>query len=138
MNKIPTFADTDTMPYWEAAAAGELKLQRCNQCDAMQSIPRTLCAVCHQTDLGWIKASGHGVVASYSWVERGPTAAFREPYMLALIDLEEGVRLMMNIVGRDRKSAAIGAAVNIVFETQEADGTKLPQARLTPRKATTP
>ncbi len=136
MNNIPSFANADSMPYWEGAAAGELKLQRCEQCGAMQSIPRTRCAACHQADLTWITASGRGVVASYTWVERGPTPAFREPYMLALIDLEEGVRLMMNIVGHDKQTVAIGAAVRIVFESREADGTRLPQARLNCGEAT--
>jgi uncharacterized OB-fold protein len=70
-------------------------------------------------------------VASFSIVHRGPTKAFKEisPYVLALIDLEEGVRLMLNILGEDREQVAIGDAVEIIFEARGDEGFKLPQAR---------
>ena len=74
-------------------------------------------------------ASGRGRVASFTWVERGPSAAFREPYMLALIDLDEGVRLMMNILDAQPDAIAIGDPVRIVFEVRQPDGPILPQAR---------
>ncbi|MFT5445563.1 MAG: putative OB-fold protein [Gammaproteobacteria bacterium] len=121
----------DTRPYFEAAAADQLKLQRCTGCQALQAIPRTFCAHCQCAQLEWIPATGRGKVASFSIVHRGPTKAFKEisPYVLALIDLEEGVRLMLNILGEDREQVAIGDPVEIIFESRGDEGFKLPQAR---------
>lgn len=121
-------ADTETTPYWQAAANGELKLQRCQNCGTLQALPRITCSSCRSSQLDWIRASGKGTVASYSWVERGPSKAFQQPYMLALIDLAEGVRLMLNIVGDDREATRIGDSVDIVFEAR-GDACQLPQAR---------
>mgnify|MGYP003627205104 CR=1 FL=1 len=129
MNAPNPTPNADSAPYWEAAAAGQLRLQQCQHCGAMQSIPRAHCARCHRATLGWIQASGRGRVASFTWVERGPSAAFREPYMLALIDLDEGVRLMMNILDAQPDAIAIGDPVRIVFEARQPDGPILPQAR---------
>lgn len=127
---VPT-PNADTAPYWQAAADNKLVLQQCRQCHAMQAIPRHFCGSCHSDSLTWIQATGSGVVVSCSWVERGPTKAFSTPYMLALVELTEGVRLMLNIIGPDAEQAGIGDTVKIVFEARGDDGFKLPQAQLT-------
>lgn len=123
--------NADTAPYWDAAAREELCLQQCESCGAMQSVPRIACAACHGTRLAWRRASGRGQVASFSVVHRAPTKAFEDdlPYVLALVDLVEGVRLMLNIRGEDREHVAIGDLVEIFFEERGTEGFKLPQAR---------
>ncbi|MFK7967419.1 MAG: Zn-ribbon domain-containing OB-fold protein [Burkholderiaceae bacterium] len=126
---IPT-PTAETQAYWQAAANGKLMLQTCNQCQTLQSLPRPFCGACQSEALSWHEASGRGTVISYSWVERGPTKAFASPYMLALIELEEGVRLMLNIIGDNAEQARIGDAVEIVFEARGDEGFQLPQAKL--------
>jgi len=125
---IPT---VESAPYWQAAANGKLVLQRCGQCHVMQSIPRQYCGACQSDSLVWIDACGRGSIVSYSWVERGPTKAFASPYMLALVELEEGVRLMLNIIGPRAEQASIGDSVEIIFEARGDDRVRLPQAQLT-------
>ena len=126
---IPT-PTAETQRYWQAAANGQLMVQICNDCQTLQSLPRPLCGACQSDSLSWRQANGRGTVISYSWVERGPTKAFASPYMLALIELEDGVRLMLNIIGDNAKQARIGDAVDIIFEARGDEGFQLPQATL--------
>lgn len=126
--------DADSRPYWDAARERRLVLQRCAACGAVQSIPRRFCGACRSAALEWRDSEPRGVVASFSIVHRGPTAAFRDhtPYVLALVDLAGGMRLMLNILGEDRALTAIGDAVEIVFEARGDAGFLMPQARRLP------
>lgn len=123
----------DSLPYWNAAREERLLLQKCTACGAMQAIPRSCCGHCHSDRLAWIESARRGRIASLSHVTRGPTAAFRDhvPYVLCLVDLDEGVRLMLNLRGEDLDTAGIGDEVEIFFEPRGDDGFKLPQARRT-------
>lgn len=122
--------DADTQPYWDAAAQGKLLYQHCLDCESAQFPPRSLCAHCQGGRLEWRESAGHGRIASYTEVARAPSAAFRDqvPYVLALVDLDEGFRMMVNIVEGDRGLLAIGAATRTVF--REVQGTVLPQGAL--------
>lgn len=126
--------DADSRPYWDAAQEGRLVLQRCAACGAVQSIPRRFCGACQSADLEWRDSEKRGVVASFSIVHRGPSAAFRghTPYVLALVDLVGGMRLMLNVLGDDRERTEIGDAVEIVFEARGDEGFLMPQARRIP------
>lgn len=123
--------NADSRPYWEAAQQDRLVLQHCAACGAPQAIPRSYCNVCHCADLDWRESSGRGKIASFSVVHRAPIKAFRDhlPYVLALVDMAEGVRLMLNVIGDDRLDTQIGDPVRIVFEPRGADGFKMPQAQ---------
>jgi len=83
---------------------------------------------CEGRVLDWRDAALAGTVHSFTIVHRAPTPAFRAdaPYVLALIDLEDGFRMMMNVVDCDPESVRIGMVVRIVFENR--DGQCLPQA----------
>jgi uncharacterized OB-fold protein len=91
-------------------------------------MPRYLCPKCWSADLDWVEASGKGVVHSFSIVRRAPMAAFAErvPYVVALIDLEEGPRMMANIIGDSALETSIGDAVHLCFEDR-GKGAKIPQ-----------
>ena len=121
----------DTKPYWDAARDDRLALQHCTACNTVQAVPRSFCGNCQSTDLVWRDAARQGKIASFSIVHRGPTKAFKEysPYVLALVDITDGIRLMLNIVGDDRLEAQIGDPVEIVFESRGSDGFKMPQAK---------
>jgi len=75
-----------------------------------------MCSHCQHQSLGWVVASGGGEIASFTVVRRGVSEAYPEPYIVALIDLEEGPRMMSYIVGTDPESVAIGDAVLVEFE----------------------
>lgn len=120
----------ESQPFWDGCARGELRYQRCRDCGAVQPLPRGLCERCHGKALDWRVASGHGRILSYTIVHRAPTPAWRDdvPYVIALIDLDEGFRLMVNLAGGEQPGLAIGAAVGIDFVN--VGGTTLPQAQL--------
>jgi len=89
--------------------------------------PRLLCPKCSSEQYEWVKASGRGKVYSYSVLYRGPTAAFQSqvPYILAIVELEEGPRVMTNIIA-DPAQVRIGQEVRVVFEEIE-EGFKVPK-----------
>lgn len=120
--------NADSAPYWNAAREGKLVLPRCRNCGHTFFMPRHQCPACWSDDLAWEEASGRGKVHSFSIVRRASLAAFaaRTPYVLALIDLEEGPRMMSNILGEDALETRVGDAVEVCFEECEG-GAKLPQ-----------
>lgn len=124
---IPT---ADTRPFWDACARGELVYQYCTACSRPQFYPRSLCVKCHSNVLEWRRSSGFGRVYSHTTVHRAPSPAFKGmvPYVIALVDLDEGFRVMLNILGCDPRSVAIGSRVRAVF--RESEGHVLPQAEL--------
>lgn len=117
-------------PYWRGTAAGELRVQHCRSCDHRFLYARALCPNCWRTDLEWEKASGRGAIMALTTVHQPPYAAFAEdvPYRIAIVRLEEGAQMMANIVGDRAPDAAIGDAVEVLFE-QRGD-IAVPQFRL--------
>ena len=112
------FSNADTKPYWQAAAEGKLVLQQCSGCGLKRFFPRHLCPTCWSDQARWVEASGRGRVHAVTIVRRAPSPEFRDrvPYVVALVDLEEGPRLLTNIVGPNAGSAHIGQAVEVTFE----------------------
>ncbi|MGH9027755.1 MAG: Zn-ribbon domain-containing OB-fold protein [Acidimicrobiia bacterium] len=92
--------DPVSTPYWEAAARGELLIQRCPACGHRQHYPRAVCTQCGETP-EWEQASGRGTVYTYTVVRQNYAKPFRDelPYVVAMIDLEEGPRVMGNVDG---------------------------------------
>lgn len=125
---IAPVPNADTLPFWEACARGELLYQMCLACERPQFYPRRLCASCQSDRLEWRRSKGRGTVASHTTVHRAPQPAFKTPYVIALIDLDEGFRMMVNILDAAPEAVAIGARVTIVF--QEIEGVSLPQGQL--------
>lgn len=124
-------ANADSRPYWDGAREGRLMLPHCGACGHRFFMPRYQCPKCWSNDLKWAQASGRGTVHSFSIVRRAALPAFadRVPYVLALIDLAEGPRMMSHILGENALQAQIGDAVEVCFEAC-ADGAQLPQFRL--------
>ncbi|MEC8202678.1 MAG: Zn-ribbon domain-containing OB-fold protein [Pseudomonadota bacterium] len=120
----------DTQPFWDACNEERLVYQSCQSCGHAQFYPRSACVKCESTDLAWKEADPTGTVHTFTIVNRAPSAAFRSdvPYVLALIDLADGFRMMMNVTDCDPADVAIGKPVRIVYE--QRDGQKVPQATL--------
>jgi uncharacterized OB-fold protein len=108
--------DGDTRPYWEGVAKGELRIQRCDACGEYVFYPRALCPRCHAGSLAWVAASGDGTIYSYTVVHQayGPFAG-GVPFVVALVELAEGPRMMTRIVG-EPEAVKIGAPVRVTFE----------------------
>lgn len=110
----------ETQPFWDGCRQGELRYQLCRGCGRVQFYPRVLCAGCGATSLEWRRSRGEGSIYTVTVVYRAPLPAFRGdvPYAIALVDLDEGFRMMANVLGPDPESLAIGDRVRVVFETR--------------------
>ena len=120
-----------THPYWDAAAKGELHVQRCGACGHWQFYPRPFCLKCESGDMQWQRASGLGKVYTYTVNHRAPNPFMkaRLPYVVAMVELDEGPRLMANVLDAQSGDMAIGKRVEVVFE-RVSDDMALPQFRL--------
>jgi uncharacterized OB-fold protein len=123
--------DGDSAHYWERTKAGELAVQRCSSCGEFVFYPRAMCPHCHSADLTWQVSAGHGTVYSYTVSRRAASPEFEAmvPYVVALIDLDEGFRMMSNIVGTDALGARCGDRVQVDFDPVSEE-TTLPVFRL--------
>lgn len=122
--------DAETQPYWDGIAAGELRLQRCGDCGRAVFYPRALCPHCFGDRLDWFVSPGTGTVYSYTVAHRAfSPSAGTPPYTVALIDLDDGVRMMSRIVGPDR--VRIGDRVELeITRLSGEDSPELPCFRL--------
>ncbi|GAA1884070.1 hypothetical protein GCM10009715_32970 [Paeniglutamicibacter psychrophenolicus] len=112
----PGFVSTRlTTPYWRAAEAGKLLLQECLECGHLQHYPRNLCTKCWSQDLQWKEAAGDASIWSFTVVGIPGHPAWGDeiPYILALVELVEGPRLMTNIVGCAPESVHCGQRVQL-------------------------
>ena len=104
-------------PFWSAAARGELLLQQCDSCGNLQWTPQHACRSCLSLDLGWTGVSGRAVVYSYSVVTRPQSPSFDAPYIVAIVELDEGPRMLTDLVGVEPAAVSIGMPVQVSFET---------------------
>lgn len=118
----------DTSFFWEGAKRGELLIQRCAACGTLRHPPGPGCAACGSLEWDTVRSTGRGVVHSYAVHHYPPIPGFEYPLFIGLIDLEEGTRLVSNIVGVDAEEIEIGMAVEVEFETF-GDDLALPQFR---------
>lgn len=105
-----------TEPWFKACNEQRLLVQRCRECAQLQFYPRAVCGSCTAADPEWVDASGQGSIASFTVVRHAVSAAYEAPYVVALVDLAEGPRLMSNIVDCEPEQVFIGAEVTVGFE----------------------
>jgi uncharacterized protein len=126
------FVNPEIKPFWDATAEGRLLLPRCQDCQAVIWYPRPFCPECASTNIDWFQASGRGSVYSYTINRRGqadlPEYRNAGVYVLAYVELEEGPRVLTNIVDCDPDSVRIGQSVEVVFH-DTGQGTALPRFR---------
>jgi uncharacterized protein len=123
----------ETRAYWEGATRGELVLQRCKACKRVQHRPRALCVSCFSDEIEHFVASGRGHVYTCTVTYQNGARGFRDavPYVLAYVELDEGPRVLANVVGCDPRSVAIGMPVKASFAPPtSAEGYTVP--RFTP------
>lgn len=114
----------EAAPWWEATRERRLLVQRCLDCGRHQLYPRAICAACHQTRLEFVAASGEGVVYSHSTLHRAPPG-FEAPYVVAIVRLAEGPRLLTRITGCPPEEVRCDMPVEVGWEPLP-DGRHLP------------
>jgi len=116
MNRPLPEIDPDSKPFWDGTAQSELRFQRCADCHSAIFYPRNICPFCHSQQLDWETSAGRGTVYSFTVARKpaGPAFADAVPMTIGLVDVEEGFRMMSNILG-DPDRVAIGARVRVVF-----------------------
>jgi uncharacterized OB-fold protein len=118
----------DNEGYWEGVKRQELLLQQCKACGNWLHPPRPMCPQCRSLDRAWVPSKGKGTV--YTWVvyPESPHPGFKAPYAVVVVELEEGVRLVSNLVGVAPEDVFIGMPVEVVFD-QVAEEVVLPKFR---------
>jgi uncharacterized OB-fold protein len=121
---------SDMAPFFEAARARRLVVQRCRGCGALRFPARERCSGCLAREAEWVPVSGRGTVFSYAVMHQvyHPGFAAEVPYAVVLVELEEGPRLVSNVVGCPPGELAVGLPVEVVFEDVSPDFT-LPKFR---------
>ena len=121
----------DTRPFWDAMKRHELRLPKCNSCGELHYYPRSFCSKCFSRDLEWVTCSGRGKVYSYV-ISYRPAPDYRSeaPYVIAVVELEEGVRMLSNLVGVEPDPArlSLDMPVEVTFE-EASDDVTLPLFR---------
>lgn len=105
-------------PFWEGCKRGELLIQKCQDCQMLNFYPKLYCAGCLSSNMEWVKASGRGKIYSYMTVYAFQPTEFAEdvPYVVAIVELDEGVRMMSNIVSCPPDDVHCDMKVEVVFE----------------------
>ncbi len=120
---LPTHEPTvshDTAPYWNGLAEGVVRLPHCATCDALIWYPRAVCPGCGTSDLEWRDLSGRGTIYSFSIARRTPGSWGKvTPFVLAYVELDEGPRVMTNIVTDQPESLTCGQPVEARFDPTE-------------------
>lgn len=124
-------------PFWDACRKHELMIQRCKECNRLIMYPKLYCPECLSDDMEWIKASGHGKIYSYTVVTNNPPSVFADqlPYVVAIVELDEGVRLATNVVDTPVERLACDTPVEVVFDDVTEELT-LPKFRVSAEPGT--
>lgn len=110
--------DEETRPWWEALQRHELYVQKCRDCGDLRYHPRAQCTNCLSPRTEWLRCSGRGKVYTFTATYQNPGAGFREalPYIMAWVELDEGVKMLTNLVECRPEEAKIGMPVEVVYE----------------------
>ena len=123
----PPVFDHDDAFFWEGAARHRLLIQRCDGCGTLRHPPTPVCPDCGSLERGAVESAGRGTILTWI-VSRHPTEPDAEPRIVVLVQLDEGTRLVSNLVDADPSPELNDARVEVCFV--DHDGTVLPQFRL--------
>jgi uncharacterized OB-fold protein len=125
--------DEENRPWWEAMKRHELYVQKCRDCGAVRYYPRALCPDCLSSRTEWVKSSGRGKIYTFTATYQNQAAGFREslPYVMAYVELDEGPKMLTNIIDCRVEDVRIGMPVEVVYEdvTEEVTLPKFRPAR---------
>ncbi len=117
--------DEENRPWWEALKRHELYLQKCRDCAAIRYYPRAQCPECLSPRTEWVRASGRGKVYTFTATWQNQAAGFREsiPYVMAYVQLDEGPKMLTNIIDCGPEQVKIDMPVEVVYEDVTAEVT---------------
>jgi len=118
MRLAPTVSP-DTEFFWTGLRNHELLIQRCGECGALRNPPRPMCPHCQSLEWNTLKSTGRGAVYSYVMPQYPPMPFMEYPYIVVLVALEEGIRLVSNLVDIEPKDVEVGMSVEVCFDTFE-------------------
>ncbi|MGZ3627661.1 MAG: Zn-ribbon domain-containing OB-fold protein [Ktedonobacteraceae bacterium] len=120
----------ENRPFWEGCQQGKLLLQLCSECHHYQFYPRLYCMKCSSDALHWVEATGRGVIYSFTIIyqNKSPEFVHDTPYNVAIVQLEEGPRLLSNIVDVDATELHVDLPVTVAFD-RVTDTITLPRFR---------
>jgi uncharacterized OB-fold protein len=113
----PPIADTFTAPWWHACRERRLLVRQCASCGRAHFPPRPACPHCWSDEVDWREVTGRGSIYSFSvvWENDLPPFASARPYVVAVVELDEGPRLMSTIISSPASALAVGAPVAVEF-----------------------
>jgi hypothetical protein len=126
----------DAAFFWEGVEAGELRIQRCSGCGTLRHPPRPMCPNCRSLEHDYVVSSGKGIVYSFVVHHHPPVPGKQMPFTVAVVELDEGTRVVGNVIDIDPAEVAVGLKVEVAFVENEA-GRVLPQWRPRSGKAAT-
>jgi len=118
----------DNMGFWEGIKRHELVFQKCKECGTWLHPPRPVCPNCRSFEKEWARSTGKGTIHSWVTYLESPHPSFKAPYSVVLVELDEGVRLVSNMVDIKPEEISIGMPVEVVFD-DIAEGLTLPKFR---------
>ncbi len=113
--------NSDTQFFWDGIEQGELRIQKCNGCDSLQHPPLVRCPDCGAYDMGHVASTGRGTVYSFIEVHNPQMPAFDYPLLVVLVELEEGTRILSNLVGVSSDEVEVGMAVELAIEATDPE-----------------
>ncbi len=124
--------DEESKWFWEACARHELYVQKCGDCRTVRFYPRALCPSCLSSRTDYLRASGRGRVYTFTVTHQNQAPGFRDelPYVMAYVELEEGPRVLTNVVGCPPDEVKIGMPVTVMFEDVD-EGLAIPKFQRT-------
>lgn len=102
-------------PHWEGCRRGELLVQQCLDCKGYIFIPQPACTHCLSENLEWVASSGKGTVYSYTTVHRPQQPSFETPYVVAIVEVEEGWHMLANLIDLEVEDVHVGMSVEVTF-----------------------
>jgi uncharacterized protein len=120
MRPAPIVTD-DSAVFWDAAAEHRLVAQQCAGCGALRHPPRPMCPHCQSLESRIAPLSGRGTLYSYAVLHHPRHPAFGYPVLAALVDLDEGIRMVSNLVGVEPDGIAIGMPLEVTFAETDGD-----------------
>ncbi len=128
---LPNAKEPDTGPFWQATKGHELRFQQCDDCNEVVFYPRRHCTRCLGRSLTWHTSSGEGTLYTWSVVRQSyhPFFRSRAPYAVAWVDLDEGPRILTNLVGVDDPATDLSIGQRLVVEWEDHEELAIPLFR---------
>jgi len=115
-------------PHWDGCRDGVLRVQRCAACSRYVFIPQPICTHCQSDQLEWVDSCGRGRVYSHTTVHRPPRPEFDVPYVVAIVELDEGWHMLTNLIDCAPESVKVDMPVEVAFQRM-SDRITLPMFR---------